>query len=189
MPTLYIIAGPNGSGKTTLARELIEAENLDFVNADDIAKSINSQDVSKAYMQAGREFFRKINEFLDARKSVVMETTLSGKYHNRLIEKFKRNGYEVKLLYVFLENTNLCIDRIRFRVSKGGHNVPDEDIIRRYARSKSNFLNVKIEVHHWILYYNGGEKVVEVAQGNRYNEIISNEEFYNLFVGDEENGC
>ncbi|MDR2580032.1 MAG: hypothetical protein LBC85_03450 [Fibromonadaceae bacterium] len=56
MPTLYIIAGPNGNGKTTLAREFIEAENVFFLNADDIAKSINPQDVSKAYMQAGREF-------------------------------------------------------------------------------------------------------------------------------------
>jgi len=42
VPTLYIIAGPNGSGKTTLAKEFIEEDGLDFLNADEIAESINS---------------------------------------------------------------------------------------------------------------------------------------------------
>ena len=95
MPTLYIIAGPNGSGKTTLAKEFIDVENLPFLNADEIARAINSQALPKAYMQAGREFFKRLNEVLIARKSVVMETTLSGKYHNRVIENFKKNGYEI----------------------------------------------------------------------------------------------
>ena len=57
MPILYIISGPNGSGKTTLAKELLENEDLEFLNADEIAKNINPSDVSKAYMQAGRELF------------------------------------------------------------------------------------------------------------------------------------
>jgi len=56
-PLLCIISGPNGSGKTTLAKELLENEKLEFLNADEIAKSINPNEVSKAYMQAGREFF------------------------------------------------------------------------------------------------------------------------------------
>lgn len=37
---LYIIAGANGSGKSTLASELLPSENLEFLNADDIAKEI-----------------------------------------------------------------------------------------------------------------------------------------------------
>ena len=188
MPTLYIIAGPNGSGKTTLAKEFIEEDGLFFLNADEIAESINPQDISKAYMQAGREFFKRLNEILIEKKTVIVETTLSGKYHNRVIENFKRNGYEVKLLYIFLESSNLCIDRIRFRVLKGGHSVPNEDIIRRYDRSINNFLNVKTKVSHWILYYNGGEKYIEIAQGYCDNEIILNEEFYSLFTRGNKNG-
>jgi len=188
MPTLYIIAGPNGSGKTTLAKEFIEIENLPFLNTDEIAKSINPENPLNVAMAAGKVFFAKLNEYLESEKSVAMETTLSGKYHNRVIKKFKQKGYEIKLLYVFLESSNLCIDRIRFRVFKGGHNVPDNDVIRRYARSMNNFLSVKNEVDHWILYYNGGEKYIEIAQGRYNNEIISNEEMYNLFVGGNKNG-
>ncbi|MDR3001834.1 MAG: zeta toxin family protein [Fibromonadaceae bacterium] len=183
MPTLYIIAGPNGSGKTTLARELAETENLDFLNADDIARSINPQDVSKAYMQAGREFFRKMNELLAARKSIVMETTLSGKYHNRLIEKFKRNGYEIKLYFVFLDNPQICIQRIKNRVLKGGHNVPDDDVIRRFFRSKQNFMVLRKIVSCWELYYNGGNEFTLIAHGKEHYVNVVNDFLYDNFVG------
>ncbi|MCL1967316.1 MAG: AAA family ATPase [Fibromonadales bacterium] len=183
-PLLYIISGPNGSGKTTLAKELLENENLEFLNADEIAKSINPNDVSKAYMQAGREFFRRMDEYLEQGKSFAIETTLSGKYHKRMIERFKQSGYETKMLYIFLDSPNLCIDRINIRVSKGGHSIPDEDVIRRFFRSKNNFSDIKNSVDQWFLYFNGGEKYIEVAQGAQNNMIIFNEELYNLFLGD-----
>lgn len=183
-PLLYIISGPNGSGKTTLAKELLENEDLEFLNADEIAKSINPSDVSKAYMQAGREFFRRMDEYLKQGKSFAIETTLSGKYHKRMIERFKQSGYETKMLYIFLDNPNLCIDRINIRVSKGGHSIPDEDVIRRFFRSKNNFSDIKKSVNQWFLYFNGGEKYIEVAQGEQNNMIIFNEELYNLFLGD-----
>ncbi|MDR2554381.1 MAG: zeta toxin family protein [Fibromonadaceae bacterium] len=183
-PYLYIISGPNGSGKTTLAKELLENENLEFLNADEIAKSINPNDVSKVYMQAGREFFRKMDEYLEQGKSFAIETTLSGKYHKRMIERFKQSGYEIKMLYIFLDSPNLCIDRINIRVSKGGHSIPDEDVIRRFFRSKNNFFDIKNSIDQWFLYFNGGEKYIEVAQGVQNNMIIFNEELYNLFLGD-----
>lgn len=184
MPILYIISGPNGSGKTTLAKELLESEKLEFLNADEIAKSINPNDVSKAYMQAGREFFRKMDEYLEQKKSLAIETTLSGKYHKKVIKRFKEKEYKIKLLYVFLDNPNLCIDRIKLRVSKGGHNVPSEDVIRRFYRSKNNFSDASKIVDIWFLYFNGGEKYIEVAQGVQNNMIIFNEELYNLFLGE-----
>ena len=39
-PILYIIAGANGSGKSTLASELLPSENIEFLNADEVAKEI-----------------------------------------------------------------------------------------------------------------------------------------------------
>ncbi|MCL2102320.1 MAG: zeta toxin family protein [Fibromonadales bacterium] len=184
MPTLYIIAGPNGSGKTTLAKEFIDVENLPFLNADEIAKAINSQDISKAYMQAGREFFKRLNDFLAARKSVVMETTLSGKYHNRVIENFKKNGYEIELRFIFLDNPQICIDRIKNRVSKGGHDVPSEDVIRRFFRSRQNFMFVKKLVSYWELYYNGGDEFIFVAKGKDSHADVINDFLYNNFTGE-----
>ncbi|MDR0516571.1 MAG: hypothetical protein LBH25_05945 [Fibromonadaceae bacterium] len=71
-------------------------------------------------------------------------TTLSGKYHKRVIKQFEQKGHEIKMLHIFLDNPDLCIDRIKTRVSKGGHNIPDEDVIRRFFRSKDNFSDIKI---------------------------------------------
>ena len=184
MPTLYIIAGPNGSGKTTLAKELIEEDGLDFLNADEIAKSINPQDISKAYMQAGREFFKRLNEILIEKKSVVLETTLSGKYHNRVIENFKKNGYMVELHFIFLDNPQICIERIKNRVLKGGHNVPNDDVVRRFFRGKKNFMEVKKNVSYWELYYNGESGLIFVASGkDSYVDVVS-DFLYNNFIGE-----
>jgi len=184
MPTLYIIAGPNGSGKTTLAKEFVEEEGLDFLNADEIAKSINPQDISKAYIQAGKQFFKRLNEILIEKKSLIIETTLSGKYHNRVIENFKKNGYEVELHFIFLDNPQICIERIKNRVLKGGHNVPNEDVVRRFFRSKQNFMEVKKNVSYWELYYNGENGLILVASGKNFYIDVVNDFLYNNFVGE-----
>jgi predicted ABC-type ATPase len=182
MPTLYVISGPNGSGKTTLAKELLENEELEFLNADEIAKSISPNDVSKAYMQAGREFFRKMNDFLEQGKSLAIETTLSGKYHKRVIEQFKQREYEIELHFIFLDSPDMCINRIENRVAKGGHNVYSEDVIRRFFRSKQNFFTIKNLVSYWALYYNGTSKCILVAQGKDSYVDIIDDYLYNSFI-------
>jgi predicted ABC-type ATPase len=120
---------------------------------------------------------------LAAKKSVAIETTLSGKYHNRLINNFKKNGYEIKLYFVFMDNPQVCIQRIRNRVSKGGHNVPDEDVIRRFFRSKQNFKALKNSVAYWELHYNGGNEFVLVARGKEPYIDVANDFLYNNFIG------
>ena len=157
---------------------------MPFLNADEIARAINSQALPKAYMQAGREFFKRLNEVLIARKSVVMETTLSGKYHNRVIENFKKNGYEIELRFIFLDNPQICIERIKNRVSKGGHNVPNEDVIRRFFRSRQNFMFAKKLVSYWELYYNGGDEFIFVAKGKDSHADVINDFLYNNFTGE-----
>ncbi len=47
----------------------------------------------------------------------------------------KQAGYHVLLLYVATGSPELHIERVRLRVSRGGHNISDADIIRRYHRS------------------------------------------------------
>ena len=54
MPTLYIIAGPNGVGKTTFADRYLpdEARQLEFVNADLIARGLSPYDPDSVSMEA-----------------------------------------------------------------------------------------------------------------------------------------
>ena len=44
-------------------------------------------------------------------------------------------GYRIELHYVCVNAPELAIDRIRNRVALGGHDVPERDVKRRYARS------------------------------------------------------
>lgn len=184
---LYIIAGANGSGKSTLASELLPSENLDFLNADNIAKEICPENIESVKIKAGKIVLKRLEELLNNGKSFAIETTLSGKNHIKIIQKAKELNYQVFLVYSYLDNPTLCENRIKIRVLNGGHNIPKEDITRRFHRSKKNFWNIyKDLVDEWNLFYNGTSEYILVAQyANNEIEILS-ENLYNEFTKDFE---
>jgi len=149
---LIIIAGANGSGKTTFAIPYVEELEYDFLNADEIAKKLSSQGFDNPLIKAGRIFFTKLSEYIEQENSFVVETTLSGNYVKKIAKKAKLKGYKVQVIYIFLESEELCVERVKARVIKGGHNVPEEDIKRRYFRSKENFWeHFTVLANSWIL--------------------------------------
>ena len=161
---LYIIAGANGSGKTTFAKSFASIHKLYFINADEIAKELDPENITKHQVRAGRIFFEELNKRLDENNSFVIETTLSGKYLVKYINKAKQNGFEVVMIYLFLERPEINIGRVKHRVLNGGHHVPKDDIIRRFHRSKEMFLNIyKDIVDHWTMYYNSDEISEKIA--------------------------
>lgn len=174
--TLYIIAGANGSGKSTLAYHLLPVKRLEFLNADEIAREINPEAIDKVKITAGKEYFKRLKTFFDNEKSFIIETTLSGQTLEKTIQKAKNLNYEIILIYVFIDNPRICIERIKVRVKNGGHNIPDEDVIRRYKRSRENFYHLyKNLVDEWAVYYNGKNNFVEVFKyENGSIEILQN---------------
>ena len=182
---LYIIAGANGSGKSTLASELLPSENLEFLNADDVAEEICPDNIESVKIKAGKIVLKRLESLFDSKKSFAIETTLSGKNHIKTIKKAKELGYQVILIYSYLDNPILCENRIKIRVLNGGHNIPKEDIQRRFYRSKENFLNIyKDLVNEWNLFYNGSSEYILVAQSNQSGIEIYNENLYNEFIKD-----
>jgi predicted ABC-type ATPase len=81
MPTLYVIAGPNGVGKTTFANRYLpdEAKQLEFVNADLIARGLSPCDPETVSMEAGKIALKRIRELIENRVGFTWETTMSGK--------------------------------------------------------------------------------------------------------------
>ena len=77
---LTVLTGANGSGKTTFALNFAELENLKFINADEIAKQYDPNDIQKYKVKAGKKFFEELELSLTEKNSFVIETTLSGKY-------------------------------------------------------------------------------------------------------------
>jgi predicted ABC-type ATPase len=179
--TLYIISGANGSGKTTFALNYTAVNDLFFINADEIALVYDPNDISKHKIKAGKEFFRQLQTNLNGDNSFMIESTLSGKYLKGIITKAKQNGFKVVLIYLFLETETENVLRVKNRVLNGGHDVPKEDIKRRYHRSRDLFWNTyKDMVDNWILFFNGDDNYELVAEDDEVIDI----EYFELFKKD-----
>ena len=151
----YILAGPNGAGKTTFANEFlpIEAECLNFINADLIAHGLSPFQPEKMAIEAGRLMIHHIAECVRKRESFAFETTFSGKGYVRKIEDWKNIGYEIIIYFLKLPSVEFAIERVKLRVSQGGHHVSEQDIQRRFQRGLVNFnLFYKQIADSWIVF-------------------------------------
>ncbi len=168
----YIIAGPNGAGKTTFANEFlpIEAECLNFINADLIAKGLSPFQPEKVAIQAGKLMIQQMNEFVNKNQSFAFETTFSGKEYAEKIRSWKSQNYEVIIYYLKLPSVNLAIERVKLRVAQGGHNVPENVIRRRYERSWENFQHIyKQLADSWTIFDTSG-KIPVILEESGNNE-------------------
>ena len=106
---IIILAGPNGAGKTTFAREYLqkEANCPDFINVDLIAAGLSPFDPDRAAIQAGRLMLGEIQRRVKKGESFALETTLSGHVYARMILRWRKAGYHVKLIFLGLPNLRL----------------------------------------------------------------------------------
>lgn len=179
---LIIVGGANGVGKTTFAYQYSKEFQIDYLGADAIASQIDKTINGNIEIFAGKQFFKKLDEYIAKNQSVIIESTLAGIGLSKRIEKFKANGFAVHFLFVFLNDIDLCKKRIAARVKKGGHDVPAEDIERRFYRSFSNFRKIYLPIADtWQIVYNGLRRPIEIAFGNKDLETIIDEEYYKMF--------
>ena len=141
-PTCWIIAGPNGAGKTTFALEYLpEVANCQhFINADLIAAGIAPLAPESQLLAASRIFLAEIKARGAARQDFAFETTLAGRTYLRLIQQLRSDGWRVELIYLALPNVAMSRMRVAERVTHGGHDIPLDDIERRFPRSLRNLL-------------------------------------------------
>lgn len=182
---VIIIAGANGSGKTTFAKSCEKKYPFEFVNADEIALGIGPKDISHSKIEAGKLFFEKISELLKRDQNFIIESTLSGRTLSGMIEQMKKRGYSITIIYIFLESAVTCIERIKERVLKGGHDVPEADVVRRFYRSKKNFWSLYKELaDKWHLIYNSEQQFIEFAFGRKGIYTINDEKLFESFIRD-----
>ena len=139
-PVCHVVAGPNGAGKSTFAlRYLPEfAGSIEYVNPDLMAQGLSPTDMSLAALKAGKLTLTRIGELIAAKESFGFETTLSGRGHLKLLADAKAVGYRIHIYYLWMPTVVMLPSRIRHRVLAGGHDVPTEDVLRRFARSVEN---------------------------------------------------
>ncbi len=139
--TCHVVAGPNGSGKSTFALRYLPdwAGSIEYVNPDLVAQGLSPTDIRLSAIKAGKLTLARIGELIEAGESFGFETTLSGRGHLKLLADAKARGYEVHLYYLWMPVPAMLPVRIRHRVLDGGHDVPRDDVMRRYERSRENF--------------------------------------------------
>ena len=179
VPNLYIISGCNGAGKTTASFTILP-EMLDckeFVNADEIAKGLSPFQPESVSFQAGRIMLERIEELINSSVDFAFETTLTTLSYLNTIKLAKEKGYSVTLLFFWLNDVNLAIERVKIRVSEGGHNIPEDTIRRRYFRGIYNLNNKFIELcDFWIVINNSSKPFTFVAEGQGNTQIRIHDE-------------
>jgi len=180
---LVIVAGPNGAGKTSYAHAHAADYSYRYLSADEIAEELAPGQWETVRVQAGRLFVRRLKEAIDVGQSVVVESTLSGRSMLRTVARAKSSDYIVSIVFVFLETAEVCIARVHERVLKGGHSVPDEDVIRRFLRSKRNFWRLyRHQADHWVLLSNSTETPQMVAIGEGSSVAIVDDTAFEQFL-------
>ena len=170
MPNVIVIAGPNGAGKSTLAPALLrDTLNIpEYVNADTIAEGLSAFAPEDASFNAGRVMLRRLHDLAEGQKDFSFETTLASRFYAGWLEMLKRHDYRVTLIFLWLQDANLAVERVAERVRFGGHDVPEETIRRRYDRGLKNLFELYLPVANaWSVRDTSFARSVEIA---RYTE-------------------
>lgn len=170
MPRMYIIAGCNGSGKTTASYTVLPEmlECTQFINSDEFAKSFNPFKPEAAAIRASRFMLMKFHYLFDKNMNFGIETTLATKTLLKMAQKAQSVGYEVTIMYIWLRNPDMAVERVKARVATGGHFIDEQTIRRRYYTGLHYFFSEYIPFcDHWLLMDNSTPPLRIVARGNK----------------------
>jgi predicted ABC-type ATPase len=134
-PLVVALAGSNGAGKSTFFHAHLADAGLRFINADDLAAEMGLGAYEAAELAAS---IRKA--LIRQGESFVFETVLSDPVGEKVaeLEEASRAGINVVLIFIRLDSPETSIERVSMRVAQGGHDVPDDKLETRFARTLAN---------------------------------------------------
>jgi len=171
---LYIISGCNGAGKTTASFTVLP-ERLhchEFVNADEIARGLSPFQPEKVAIEAGRIMLSRIESLLNENSDFAFETTLATKSYKNTIFKAQKDGYNVTLLFFWLQTVELAKERVQTRVAEGGHNIDPETIEHRYLNGIRNLFDIYLPITNEVLIFDNSEGKHELI-AKKINDELS----------------
>lgn len=145
-PRIYVLAGTNGAGKSSIAGAMLLRQRVEYFNPDEAARRILAANPGISQTQANgaawHEGRRLLERTIAERLDFAFETTLGGRTITALLERAASRGFEVRIWYVGLNGPELHIARVRARVAKGGHDIPEPRIRERYDASRLNLIRL-----------------------------------------------
>lgn len=185
---LYIIGGCNGAGKTTASFNILPdlLNCKEFVNADEIARGLSPFQPESVSIKARRLMLKRIYELINSNQDFSFETTLSTKSFTNTIENARSKGYYVTLIFFWLESIELAKDRVRKRVSEGGHNIEIDVIERRYKAGIKNLFSLYCNKVDSLLIYDSSKAESELIAEKEIEDelftIYNNQKFNSLKI-------
>lgn len=165
-PQAVILAGPHGAGKTTASRGLLPL-GIEYVNADIIAQRLTGRSDAPGELEAMRIEIAEIERLVAARESFAVETTLAPRAFEKRIAQWKAAGYRTRLYFIYLDDVELSLMRVRIRVGRGGHDVPEDIVRKRYEEGLRNFFQrYRGLVDEWQFIDNTEGKTIPVASAS-----------------------
>jgi len=165
---IYVLAGVNGAGKSSIGGAMFAIADREFFNPDVAAREALEESPEMTQEEANAWAWEEGRRLLEmsilTTQDFTFETTLGGNTMTRLLEQATTAGIEVRIWYVGLESVELHIARVRSRVAKGGHDIPEEKIRERYDRSRWNLLGLLPKLAELKLFDNTAEGDPEMGQ-------------------------
>ncbi len=172
-----LLAGPNGAGKSTFASRFLPSlfEDVPFINVDELARAMVPTAPNPDFA-AGREAIRRIESFIDQKRNLIVETTLSGRGHLNRLDRLRSAGWRTAMIYLSLRSPEDALLRIAQRVLAGGHDVPANIVRRRFRRSLDNVAEFARRVDVTIVLDNSEESPRLIAIGHKgHVELLDRE--------------
>jgi predicted ABC-type ATPase len=137
----------------------------EFVNADEIARGLSPFNPEGVALAAGKIMIERIRELVLSGESFAFESTCSGRGHVRTLQMCRNAGYRLTLLYLWLFSPEAALARVVKRVSQGGHRIPNDVVVRRYAAGLRNMRDIYLPiVDVAYIYDNSDDEGVLIAE-------------------------
>jgi predicted ABC-type ATPase len=140
---------------------MFRRKGAEYFDPDEVAERVLAANpalrLEEANGAAWNEGRRLLERAIDKRRDFAFETTLGGRTIAALLEKALSVGIEVRVWYVGLSDPELHIARVRSRVERGGHDIPEEKIRERYDRSRWNLIRLLPRLTELLVYDNSKE--------------------------------
>ena len=146
---MVALLGANGAGKSSIGGATIRARGAQYFNPDEAAARIRQAhphfSATQANSAAWHEGKRLLQHAIAQRLDHNFETTLGGQSLARLLKDAATAGFEVRIWYVGLASPEHHLARVEARVRKGGHDIPEADIRRRFDQSRLQLIQLVVQ--------------------------------------------
>lgn len=143
---IIVLAGVNGAGKSSIGGAFLRTHGAEYFNPDEFARNYQQvtpgTDIKKANAVAWELGKRGLEQVMLRGGHFAFETTLGGKTFTALLLKAAHAGAQLHIWYAGLTSVELHLHRVKERVEKGGHDIPEVDIRRRWVQSHLNLIKL-----------------------------------------------